>query len=96
MTSGRYEPDLVMIKRDPPLVMKSGCKVIGTLIETIITRDRYEEMDIGYLMIPVRPTKRHIWPFDIVAGPEWRIFDSSDDYKTTWARDVFLIVEKQS
>jgi hypothetical protein len=92
MTRG-YDPDLVMIKRDPPLVMKSGCKVTGRLVEIIATRDRFEEMAVGYMMIPVRPTKRERWPYDVIGGPEWYIYDSSGDHKTFWARDVYLVVE---
>jgi hypothetical protein len=93
----RYDlPPLVLIERDPPLVMNDGCRVIGTLVEIEITRDRYEEMDVGYMMIPVPPTKSSHWPYDVIAGPGWRIYDSSSDHKTTWCRDLFLVVEAKS
>lgn len=59
--------------------------VVGKLAEVVRTRDRFEDMGVGYRMIPVPP-----------GGPGWRIHDRSHDYKTTWCRDVFLIVEVQS
>jgi hypothetical protein len=49
-------------------------KVTGKLIEVITTRDRCEDIPTGgYIMHPVRPTRRPIYPFEIIAGPEWRI-----------------------
>lgn len=59
--------------------------VAGKLAEVVRTWDRFEDMGIGYRMVPVPP-----------GGPGWRIYDSSHDHKTTWCRDVFLIVEVQS
>ena len=92
----RYdEPDLRIIKREPPLVLNSGRKVIGTLVEFETTRDRYSEMPhgvgAGYMMIPEPPPG---YPIDC-NGP-WRIYDSSGEHKTVWCRDCFLIVEKLS
>jgi hypothetical protein len=73
------------IAHDPPIEL-SECRIVGTLVEIGTTRDQFEELAIGYLMMPVPPPGWH----------GWRILDSSKDHHTTWIRDVHFIVEARS
>jgi hypothetical protein len=61
--------------------------IVGSLAEVETTRDRYDELNNhkGYVMRPIPPD-----------NDGWRIYDDDKDYKTTWCRDVFLIVEVES
>jgi hypothetical protein len=74
-----------------------GYRIVGKWIETITTRDRVEALAAGgYACNSVRPTTRNTYPFEVIAGPEWRIHDSSKDHHTVWCRDIFLIVEART
>jgi hypothetical protein len=84
-----------MTKRAPPEILDiddpevvASLKIVGKLVDVVTTPNVFYEDDErpGYGYRPVRPH-----------GPGWYIHDSSHDSNrdktTTWARDVFWIVE---
>jgi hypothetical protein len=69
----------------------NGYRIVGKLIETTITNDRIEDVGAFRFMNAVRPPimgNREEWL-------SWRVHDSSQDKRTTWCRDLMLIVEAE-
>jgi hypothetical protein len=85
LPSQTYRHNRPVIDIDDPEVMAS-LRIVGKMVEVRMTRDRYEELPIGYAMHPVPPNE----------PGKWYIFDNSCDHRTKWGRDMFLIVEAQS
>jgi hypothetical protein len=69
-----------------------GYRIVGKLIKTTITNDRVEDLGAFQFHNAVRPPingNREEWL-------SWRVHDSSQDKRTTWCRDVMLIVGEES